>query len=135
MSKKTEHTLGQNETVDIVLAEDDPFISRMYQTKLGTSGYKVVAASNGREAANLINAHQPRLVLMDINMPELSGFEVVDMLKHDNYDFSKTTLIFLTNSTRKEDMERAKKLDGDYVVKADLTPKNVLEMIESKLKE
>ncbi len=121
--------------VDIVLAEDDPFISRMYQIKLSGTGYKVASADNGRAAAELIRAHTPRLILIDINMPELSGFEVIESLKSGNYDFDHTDVVFLTNSNRKEDVERANKLGGEYLIKADLTPKSVLELIDSKLKK
>lgn len=124
-----------NAPVDIVLAEDDPFISRMYQIKLSGTGYKVVSADNGRAAAELIRARNPRLILIDINMPELSGFEVIETLKSGNYNFDHTAIVFLTNSNRKEDVERAKKLGGDYLIKADLTPKSVLELIDSKLKK
>lgn len=124
-----------NAPVDIVLAEDDPFISRMYQIKLAGTGYKVASADNGRVAAELIRAKTPRLVLIDINMPELSGFEVIESLKSGSYNFDHTAVVFLTNSNRKEDVERAKKLGGEYLIKADLTPKSVLELIDSKIKK
>lgn len=129
-----ENQTSTEQAADIVIAEDDPFISRMYQIKLTGSSYNVVAAGNGYEAAKLIRERQPKVVLLDINMPELGGFEAIEMLKNSGYDLAKTQFIFLTNSTRKEDMEHAKKLGGDYLVKADLTPKRVLELIESKLK-
>lgn len=123
------------EPTDIVIAEDDPFISRMYNIKLDLAGYKVSVAASGREAVDIIKASHPRLVLIDIRMPELSGFEVVKLLRHDNYDFSKTAVIFLTNSTKKEDMAEAQALGGEYLVKANLTPKDVLEKINRALKK
>lgn len=125
----------QPKTVDIVLAEDDPFISRMYLVKLQGAGLNVVLASNGRAAVELISAHKPKLVLLDINMPELNGFEAYEVLKRNQYDWSKTEVIFLSNSSKKEDIERAKKLGRDYIVKSYSTPKQVLELIWSKLKK
>lgn len=118
---------------DIVLAEDDPFISRMYMVKLQNAGLNIVLARSGRAAAEEITKNQPRLVMLDINMPELTGFEVYDVLKNNHYDWSRTAVIFLTNSSQKEDVERAKKLGCDYIIKSDSTPKQVLELIESKL--
>lgn len=126
---------SDNEPVDIVLAEDDPFISRMYMVKLQGSGLNVVLARSGRAAVDLIAKHQPRLVMLDINMPELSGFEVYDVLKSNQYDWGRTEAIFLTNSSKKEDIDRAAKLGRDYIIKSDSTPKEVLEIIESKLKK
>lgn len=120
--------------VDIVLAEDDPFIGRMYMIKLQTSSKRVEVATSGRVAVEKIAKFSPKLVLLDINMPELNGFEVYDVLKNNHYDWSATKVIFLSNSSSSEYIQRAKKLGCDYVVKSDSTPKQVLELIEAKLK-
>lgn len=120
---------------DIVLAEDDPFISRMYMIKLQNAGLNIALARSGRAAVELITANQPKLAMIDINMPELTGFEVYDVLKNNHYDWSRTEVIFLTNSSKKEDVEKARKLGRDYIIKSDSTPKQVLELIQSKLKK
>lgn len=126
---------SNNVPVDVVLAEDDPFISRMYTVKLQSSGLNIVLARSGRAAVEAITKNQPRLVMLDINMPELTGFEVYDVLKNNHYDWSRSEVIFLTNSSKKEDVDRANKLGCDYIIKSDSTPKEVLEKIESKLKK
>jgi DNA-binding response OmpR family regulator len=64
----------------ILIAEDDPFISRMYEIKLSAAGFKVVVKNNGREAYETAKAENPSLLLLDINMPELSGLEVLAAL-------------------------------------------------------
>lgn len=124
-----------NEKADVVVVEDDPFISRMYQVKLAKAGYHIAMGVNGREAVTLITQHQPRLALVDINMPEMTGIEAVNQLKNDGYDFSRTKIVFLTNSNNPNDIEKAKSMGADYLIKADQTPRGVLELIRRKLGE
>jgi CheY-like chemotaxis protein len=115
----------------ILLAEDDPFITRMYQTKLTTGGFNVVVANNGRDAYEQIKATNPDLVMLDINMPEMTGFQVIQALKADNVDI--THVIVLTNSADPGDREQATHLGLEYLVKAELTPQEVLQHITKKL--
>lgn len=126
-------TVINDKNVDVVIVEDDPFISRMYQIKLVKAGYHILMGSNGREGVKLISTHHPKLVLMDINMPEMSGLEAIAELKLQKYDFSKTAIVFLTNSNALEDIERVAGHGGEYLVKADQTPRGVLELIKKKL--
>ncbi len=117
----------------ILIAEDDPFISRMYQIKLEGAGLRVIVKNNGRDAYEAIKAEHPNLVMLDINMPELSGLEVLSALQSDGYDLGAMPVIVLTNSSDMADRKRAQELGAEYVVKADLTPRQVLDMISSKL--
>jgi CheY-like chemotaxis protein len=117
----------------ILLAEDDPFISRMYIIKLEGAGYKVQLANNGRDAYDLIKSVKPDLILLDINMPELTGFEVVKALVSDHEKELISRITVLTNSANPADRKMASDLGIDYVVKADLTPHDVLDRINTKL--
>jgi DNA-binding response OmpR family regulator len=117
----------------ILIAEDDPFISRMYQIKLESAGFNVVVKNNGRDAYEAIKAQQPNLVVLDINMPELSGLEVLSALQGDNFDFSTMPIIVLTNSSELSDRNTAHSYGAEYLVKAELTPREVLNMISEKL--
>jgi len=117
----------------ILLAEDDPFISRMYQTKLETGGFSVAMAGNGREAVEIINNDHPDLVMLDLDMPEMTGWQALEKLRADGFDFSTMPIIILTNSSKVEDRDRAKEYAADYLVKADITPRQVLDIINTKL--
>lgn len=119
----------------ILIAEDDPFISRMYEIKLTSAGYRVILKNNGRDAFESIKSEHPNLLLLDINMPELSGLEVLGALQSDGYDLTSTPVIVLTNSSQNEDRERAKSFGAEYLVKAELTPKQVLDLINAKLSD
>ncbi len=117
----------------VLIAEDDPFISRMYQIKLEGAGFKVIVKNNGRDAFEAIKSEHPNLAVLDINMPELSGLEVLGALQNDNFDFSAMPVIVLTNSSALSDRNAAHSYGADYLVKAELTPREVLNLISTKL--
>lgn len=117
----------------ILIIEDDPFISRMYTAKLSSAGFAVEVSANGRDAYERMKATAYDLVLMDINVPELTGFEILKALGAEgNADITKN-IIMLTNSANPKDQERADQLGVEYVVKSELTPRQVLERINKKL--
>lgn len=113
----------------ILLAEDDPFISRMYQAKLTMAGYNVVLVGDGRSALEYIHDHGPSLAMLDLNMPELSGFEVIKGLENTGYNLDQTKFMILTNSGRPEDHKIAQSMGVDYMTKTEMTPHSVLERI------
>ena len=117
----------------ILIAEDDPFISRMYEIKLSGAGFKVTIKNNGRDAFEAIKAEHPNLAILDINMPELSGLEVLGALQSDNFDLSTMPIIVLTNSSNINDRNRATGFGATYLVKAEMTPRQVLDLIDEKL--
>lgn len=123
--------LGAGKT--ILIAEDDPFISRMYEIKLQGVGFKVIIKNNGRDAYETIKSEHPNMAILDINMPELSGLDVLGALQSDGYDMSTMPVIVLTNSSELSDRKRAQGYGADYLVKAEMTPRQVLDMINDKL--
>ncbi len=127
----TDTQLGAGKT--ILIAEDDPFISRMYEIKLEGAGFQVILKNNGRDAFEAIKAEHPNLAVLDINMPELSGLEVLGALQNDGFDFSTMPVIVLTNSSELADRQKAQSFGAEYLVKAELTPREVLNMINTKL--
>lgn len=117
----------------ILIAEDDPFISRMYQIKLESAGFRVVLKNNGRDAFEAVKSEHPNLAVLDINMPELSGLEVLSALQNDGFDFTQMPVIVLTNSSELSDRNTAHSYGAEYLVKAELTPREVLNIISGKL--
>jgi DNA-binding response OmpR family regulator len=67
----------------IVLADDEPDLRSIYAASLRSEGFDVREASDGREALDLVEAHHPALLLLDVWMPELNGLEVVERLRND----------------------------------------------------
>jgi len=118
----------------ILLAEDDPFISRMYDIKLSNAGFTVLVTRDGQAAYQQIKARRPDLAVLDINMPELSGFEVIKkLIAAGPPSFDTDKVIILTNSANLEDRDLAERLGVEYIIKADLTPHEVLNRINARL--
>ena len=115
----------------ILVIEDDPVLSVMYKTKLEAEGYTIISASNGVEGLASAKAEKPDLILLDIIIPQLDGFSVLEELKED-VKTKKTPVILLTNLGTDEDKEKGQKLGAvDYLVKANYTP----EQISSEIKK
>ncbi len=118
----------------ILVVEDDPMISSMYKTKFEADGFEVFTADNGATGLELIKKEEPDIVMLDIILPQLDGFSVLEQIKKD-----KTTkdipVIMLTNLSTEEDKEKGKKMGAlDYLVKASLTPGQISEKIKKILK-
>jgi two-component system cell cycle response regulator DivK len=101
----------------ILVADDDPDILNIVSMSLEAQGYTVYRATNGREAVDLAKAHHPDLILLDMMMPVLSGYEAVTELKADA-ETSGITVLGLSAKAMATDMERATDagIDG-YITK------------------
>jgi CheY-like chemotaxis protein len=84
---QSSHTHKGPESVGavIVLADDEADLRTVYATCLREAGYEVCEAADGREAVVLVTAHRPALLLLDVWMPVLNGFEVLDQLRSDPF--------------------------------------------------
>jgi CheY-like chemotaxis protein len=101
----------------IIVADDDPDILSIVSMSLETQGYAVHKATNGREAVDLAIEHHPDLILMDMMMPVMSGYEAVVELKA-NEDTREIPVVGLSAKAMATDMERATEagIDG-YITK------------------
>ena len=113
----------------ILLVEDDEFLANMYRAKLEIENYEVVMALNGEAGLHMAEEKNPDLILLDIVMPKMNGFEVLNHLKSDK-DLKKIPVILLTNLGQKEDVEKGLKLGADeYLIKAHFLPSEVINKI------
>lgn len=88
----------------ILIAEDDPLNMQLVREILKIHGYEVVEALNGREAVELAKSTKPDLILMDMMMPEMNGFEATRALRTDD-SMRKVPIISLTASAMKGDID------------------------------
>ena len=105
----------------ILLAEDDRFLRRAEEAALKRAGFVVLAAADGEEALRMAIAEKPDLVLLDLIMPKLQGFEVLKALKADPAT-AAIPVVVLSNLGQEGDVQRA--LEGGavaYLVKANLS--------------
>lgn len=117
---------------DIVIAEDDAVLREVYQKKFTISGYKIRLAQNGEEAVALIAQKMPDIAILDVHMPILDGFGVLEKFPRDKRAFP---VIMLTNFGDEKSKTRGKELGADdYFVKSEMTIKSLLAMVEALLK-
>lgn len=116
------------EKFTILIAEDDTVLRDLYLRKMDKEKYEVVTAENGQEALDKISQNPPDMLLLDINMPVLDGFELLEKLPSEKRTFP---IIILTNLADQANRERGAKYNvADYFVKKDMTIKSLIEMVE-----
>ncbi len=117
----------------ILIIEDDRFISRMYKTKLNLENFEVELAENGIQGVERAKQFMPDVILLDILMPELDGFGVLNALKGE--DTTKNIpIIVMSNLGQDEHVKKALALGAkSYMVKSQYTPSNVVEEIKNVL--
>ena len=114
----------------ILLVEDDPFLIDIYTTKMKESGFVVEVASDGESALQKIKEKTPCLVILDIVLPQLDGWEILRQIKSDP-KLKKIKIIILSNLGQKEEVEKGVELGATkYLIKAHYTPSQVVEEIK-----
>ncbi|MCX6745906.1 MAG: response regulator [Candidatus Parcubacteria bacterium] len=119
----------------ILLIEDDSFLVEMYTTKFELEGFEVISAEDGKKGLDFALKEKPEIILLDILMPKMDGFAVLEALKKD-----KTTLnipvVLLTNLGQKDDVKKGfEKGAVGYLIKAHFMPSEVVDKIKKILKE
>lgn len=103
--------------MQILVIDDDPHLLEDVKTILELNGYDVLLANNGLEGLRLIHDHHPMLIICDINMPEVSGYEVLEELQA-NSTTASIPIIFLTAQSNAEDFRRGMQAGADdYLTK------------------
>jgi two-component system phosphate regulon response regulator PhoB len=113
----------------VLLAEDDRFLRKAAETALKRHGFTVVAAADGEEALRLARAAPPDLVLLDLIMPRMQGFEVLRALKADPAT-APIPVVILSNLGQDGDMKQAMDAGAaGYFVKANLSLQDLVKRV------
>jgi DNA-binding response OmpR family regulator len=119
----------------ILIVEDDKFLRELISRKLQKEGYEIVQAADGEEGEKKIKETKPDLILLDLILPGIDGFEVLSRIKQDP-TVAPIPVVILSNLGQKEEIEKGLKLGAvDYLVKAHFTPAEIVEKIKVILKE
>lgn len=122
-----------SQTKKILIAEDDDSIAHLYTVYLETKGYQVVRAEDGQKALDLLATEKPDLLLLDIMMPQKSGFDVLEEIKGDDGKAPLPVIMFTAIS---QDAEKHRAADygvKGYLVKSQVVISDVAEQIEKIL--
>jgi len=114
----------------ILIIEDDKFLRELIAQKLIKEEYDISEAADGEEGIKKIEEEKPDLILLDLILPGIDGFEVLSQMKNKPA-LSSIPVIILSNLGQKEDVEKGLKLGAvDYLIKAHFTPAEIIDKIK-----
>ena len=117
----------------ILAIEDDTFLLNLLSGKLSESGYKVITASTGTDGLAKARTEHPDIVLLDVMLPDLSGFDVLEQLK-SGAETMQTPVILLSNLGGRDEIDRGKTLGAtSYLIKANIVPDELAQVIEAEV--
>jgi twitching motility two-component system response regulator PilH len=119
----------------IVLADDEKYIAKAYAEGLSRAGFDVTTADNGTEALEKIKAIKPDIVLLDLIMPGMTGFEVLKKMTGDS-DLKRIPVFILSNLSQETDKDEAMKLGAkEFLIKSDASLQDVVDKVTAFLKK
>ena len=117
----------------LLLVEDDNNLREIYEARLQAEGYTIVSAKDGEEALVVAKEEKPDLIISDVMMPKISGFEMLDILRNTE-GLKDTKIIMLTALGQSEDQTRANSLGADrYLVKSQVTLEDIVQVAHELL--
>ncbi|OGY78483.1 MAG: hypothetical protein A3B74_02045 [Candidatus Kerfeldbacteria bacterium RIFCSPHIGHO2_02_FULL_42_14] len=121
----------------ILIIEDDQFLSELCQTKLGKEGYQVVTALDGETGLQKAITEKPELILLDLLLPGIDGFEVLKKIKaHSEEAVRNIPVLLFSNFGQEDKIQMGMSLGAiDYLVKANFTTDEIVNKIKKVLIE
>lgn len=119
----------------ILIIEDEEIILELLQRKLTQEGYEISVARDGKEGLENMKEAKPDLVLLDIIMPKMGGFEVMEEMQKDS-ELKEIPVIIVSNSGQPVELDRAQKLGAkDWLIKTQFDPQEVIDKVKKQLGE
>ncbi|OGH72639.1 MAG: hypothetical protein A2921_03510 [Candidatus Magasanikbacteria bacterium RIFCSPLOWO2_01_FULL_43_20b] len=118
----------------VLLVEDDAFLSNIYKTKFEMEGFKISIAENGEVGLSEVKKKKPDIILLDVLMPKMDGFAVLEKLKADE-ETKNIPVVLLTNLGQKDDVDKGFEMGAaGYLIKAHFKPSEVVDKVKEVLK-
>jgi len=117
----------------VLIIEDEEILLDLLQKKLIKEGYEVLTSRNGEEGLKTMKETKPDLILLDIVMPKMGGFEVMEEMRKDR-ELNKIPVIIISNSGQPVELDKAKKLGAkDWLIKAEFDPQEVIDKVVKQI--
>jgi DNA-binding response OmpR family regulator len=117
----------------ILLVEDDDSLAAVYLTRFEAEGFSVKRVPNGEEALAATLEFHPDIILLDVMMPKVSGFDVLDILRNTP-ETANVQIVMLTALSQESDIQKAKEYGvDDYLVKSQVVIADVVERVKTRL--
>ncbi|MFI5271106.1 MAG: response regulator [Candidatus Saccharimonadales bacterium] len=128
--KKAKAPIAERFDVDILLVDDDRFITVAYKEGFEHAGHLVVVAGDGVEALEVLKKTKPRLIVLDLIMPRMNGFELLQEIHLDNV-LKDIPVLILTNLNQQSDIDEAQSYGiVDFIIKADISLPDLVSKID-----
>jgi CheY-like chemotaxis protein len=120
----------------ILIVEDEELLLNFLERKFSELDYEVVISKDGLEAFKYLQTETPDLILLDIIMPKMGGFELMEKIKEDPSIDKKIPIIIISNSGQPVEIEKAKKLGADdWLIKTEFDPQEVVDKVVRQIGE
>ncbi len=119
------------DTKFILVVEDDPILKNLLGHTLAGK-YQTLYANDGNEALALFEQYKPAIILLDLMLPTMDGFAVLQAIRSRTDDLGKTPIIVVSNLGQQKDIDRAKSLGAnDYLIKAEVSIEEIIGRVEA----
>ena len=119
----------------IMIIEDDRFLSSLMKARLEKEGFAVIQAFDGEEAMEMLKQELPSLVILDLIMPKVTGFEVLQMISITP-QLEKVPVVIVSNLAQDSDIEKARQLGArEYFVKVKISIDDLISKIETLVRQ
>ena len=114
----------------VLVVEDDQFLQKILLLKFAAEGFEVSGAADGEEALKRILAEAPNIVLLDLILPKMNGFDVLTEIR-TNPQTRQLPVVVLSNLGQEEDIRRARNLGAlDFLVKSDVSIQEIVQRVK-----
>jgi two-component system phosphate regulon response regulator PhoB/two-component system alkaline phosphatase synthesis response regulator PhoP len=119
----------------VLVAEDDKYLANAYRVKLTKAGFDILLVSNGEELFLELEKYNPDIILLDLMMPKVDGFIVLQTLRNTE-KWKNIPVIITSNLGQKEDIEKGMQMGAtDYIVKSNISINDVVAKINANVKQ
>jgi len=119
----------------VLIVEDEELLLNLLKDKLSEIGYEVSSALDGEAGFKAVKEIVPDLILLDLIMPKMSGFELLEKMQEDD-SIKPIPVIIISNSGQPVELEKAKQLGAsDWLIKTEFDPREVVEKVIAQIGE
>lgn len=116
----------------VLIVDDEPNILMSLEFLMKKQGYKVFIARDGHEALDIIRQETPDLIILDIMMPEVDGYEVCRHIRESN-EFPQTRIVFLSAKSKSSEIEKGYQIGADLYITKPFSTRNLVKSIQELL--
>ncbi|MCX8480757.1 MAG: response regulator [Sediminibacterium sp.] len=121
-----------NKTAKILVVDDDPYILLSLEFLMKKAGYDVLIARNGNETIEILKNNIPDIVLLDIMMPDIDGYEICKMIK-STPNLKNAKVVFLSAKTKQSDIQKGYNVGADLFITKPFSTRNLKQEVEKLL--